>query len=605
MLLRLLLIVALAQPALGAFRAPVVSGKSAPLQVPGAAPGHSFSSPLNAQLAAVNQLRLGTSLPALTLPETQQLSQAPASTVRDFEVFAAQQFLREINPSYDPQSAQQAGVESEALALLRQRVVYAREIVRRDRDRQRQEVHVDAVTRMIRDQQTGHIAIEKLDAFFSGTNAHDREALRLIENSSLSDHHQSIARGHILDGDYTSARRELLRLQPTLEKNAAQGRPNPAARINALLAERPDSTMVRGLRGRLQRITDALKKRRYGDVLIGFEDLNADMRDMPLSEHTWRSLGYEGVALSGKARRRGARSLYQGRGLSVRKLHLKVEGIRDNNPADYVGDRLVAKATRLQLCGDCKIQQTYNHTRMSLVAEQIPYSTFLRAMEHKLQRDFRSEGMHDSPSLYNDFGLESQSLRKPHDGDTLVQYLQEHGALITSILFDVAGSKKGRTDHAVLIQGAFREEGVWKFIVIDSNHSQPRVHEFKELLIFGADNFHALRPKAEWSEASMRADVKKFYEKYALRRPVRDNAFRSFGYWLLNLARTLLRLEPLEIPIRWEIDRNAVLVSELTGRLRRRLTAYQANGNQLPDEAILTDKDGQRYYNKTVLERVL
>ena len=75
-------------------------------------------------------------------------------------------------------------------------------------------------------------------------------------------------------------------------------------------------------------------------------------------------------------------ALYGARGLMTSaKLS---EHVASLGPQAYVGDLLPRAPVRIQCYGDCKIQQAYNHPQTRLVAEQMPYPTFLRALESRL-----------------------------------------------------------------------------------------------------------------------------------------------------------------------------------------------------------------------------
>lgn len=555
----------------------------------------------DSNVQTINVLRSHSGLPLLTRPEIHQMIQAPRATVEQLELHAAREFLKHVSPGFD--TTDPPPFETPKQIEFRRTVTLARKVVAKERERRRREGYLDAVERYFREKEDGDIPVERLDAFFTGMSAQEREALELVGGLGLSLESAETLTENILDGNYSGAKRNLARLQPAKSRKRGTTRTLRVERLEKILDQKDDSTMVRSYRRVLDRIAGELKKKRFSDVVLAAETFSENLRLSALHEHTRRDLSIEGVMMSGRAKDRGANRLYNSGYASVKKLHARIGALPRGS---YVGDPVPAEGVRIQMWGDCKIQQTYNHPMMSIVSEQIPYFAFLRAMEHKLDRDFRSEGMYSGNVLYEDFGLKLQDVRSAKSAQYLALKLKEHGALTASIRFAPSDGRRGHEpDHAILVQGAFREDGEWHFVIVDSNHSAPRVYSFADLRLFGMKDLRAVKPKEGWTEETMRRDVRRFFETYALERPARVGFLQSVGWWLINFVRVLFGQEEMDVPTRYESDRNVVLVADAPERLKNKIRAYRARGGRLPREAVVKGPSGHTYYNRTVLDRIL
>jgi hypothetical protein len=181
-----------------------------------------------------------------------------------------------------------------------------------------------------------------------------------------------------------------------------------------------------------------------------------------------------------------------------------------------------------------------------------------------------------------------------------------------SIRWEPSRTLKDREgNHAVLVQGAFREGGRWIFVVIDSNHSRPQVHSFDELGLFGARSFDSVESLPEEKlpaglravadpVARMRRAVNLFYGKYA--------ALRSHVPWYkriffgpVNWVRERLGLEPVEPEPVFVLDPGLIPLDKVPRSWERRA----GRGFRFPPELFVTGSDGRRYLNRYAAERLL
>ena len=353
-----------------------------------------------------------------------------------------------------------------------------------------------------------------------------------------------------------------------------------------------------------------LSRREFGLALEATRRAAAALKAAPLGEMTRLELARDVQRLVTIIKDRGAGSLYGRQGeFTSAQLVERVSFLQRQDPGAYVGEPLSEEPVRVQCYGDCAVQQAYNHPKLAPLSEQLPYSSFLAAVEAANATKVRKEGMAlmDSKVLLYKLGLEMVRQHPPADADELAGLLREHGALMVTVAWHATTAFRGG-DHAVLIQGALREKGEWRFIMIDSNSTRPQLFSFRDLQLFTPGDYAsvdllplnspymplALRGIADPQER-LRAGAHSFIERFAILRP-RVPGWKRMAYGALNAVRERLGREELEPEPTLDRDSNAIPVEKLPARAR---------GLRLPPEALLTGPDGKRYVNRLILERML
>lgn len=163
----------------------------------------------------------------------------------------------------------------------------------------------------------------------------------------------------------------------------------------------------------------------------------------------------------------------------------------------YKGDPLPRRPTRLQCHSDCVVHQIYNHPRLAPARAALRYDAFLEAVSGALKIDVRSKGVNrmQLDRVLRDLGLAGVPRRAASENE-LLDALDAHGALMTSIRWGSTEQDR-KEEHGILVQGAFLEDGVWNFVMIDSHDARPQVVPYGELLVLGADEFQSLEPLPE------------------------------------------------------------------------------------------------------------
>lgn len=530
--------------------------------LPAALPGFDAPGALDLHLDLIQSFRLERGLAPLDAAQAAALRRDPAA-LETAQLEASAAFLENVNPRYstDPLPNQ---LESPAEQRLRVLVQFARQL-----HGTHQTANDDAPLPPARRALVAMAAELEL-------SARGRDEL------------QALAR----DGDTEGLLETARALKPRTETGKMR------LRRFVEHAERvPPAPEPRNLRARTRIAQRRAKDGDYAGAYALLEDVLTDIAKAPLHAPTRRALSLDIALKQGAIKERGANRLYdRGEPLNSAKLHAKVEAIRAEHPEDVVGSPVPDGPVRVQECGDCKVQQSYNMPAMERVAEQIPYPSFLRAVETLTRNDFRREGMRDTDSarLFEQFGLTFTSLKQPKTEAQLLAHLGEHGALTASMTARrERGMKINDNNHAIVVQGAFREDGAWRFVVVDSNFKRPRVYSWDELALLNVASLHSLHAPEGLSPAALRANIKRFYETYGVLRAARETLWSAFKAWLGGKAAEVLERDP-----------NAVPLTRVSGSLRRKALAVRRDRGRLPPEALLTGPDGKRYLNRHVIERL-
>jgi len=548
-----------------------------------------YEMPVVERIALIQDFRQHAGLPALQPAALEELAASPQSAVRA-QVEAAQAMLQRINPNFSTEITPQTEfLDSSELFSIRKAAAAARQTVA--------EARVSGLRDLLSDD--AGVSPAALEHAYTGS-------ARLI---SLAQPLPGLTGQQIRDMISDGAPRQAAAALNRLKKW------DPALRRR--LKGESESTAVVEVARRTDQVKKLLSQRRYGDALAGARELGDTIMLTPFLSGTRSALWLQAAILQDKIRAKGMAALYGARGpMSSAALAAHVGALTAKDPGSYAGDLLPTKPVRIQCYSDCTIQQAYNHPQLSLLGEQMPYGTFLNAMEGKLQQDARHDGLWRGETGFalRELGLKLGRVGAPKTAEGLVDQLRRHGALMASIRFTPAKSVKDTEgDHAVLVQGAFKEEGAWNFVLIDSNHRRPQIFSFDELGLFGAGNYSSVAPvgeeDTELPEAlrgvsdpakRLRQAVNLFYGRYAAVREVVP-WYKELFFWPINFVRGGLGLEPLEPQPRLIVDDNLTPMSDPPAGL----AAALSRGLKLPPEAIVTAPDGRRYLNRLVVERIL
>ncbi|OGR93800.1 MAG: hypothetical protein A2V88_05280 [Elusimicrobia bacterium RBG_16_66_12] len=424
----------------------------------------------------------------------------------------------------------------------------------------------------------------------------------LAEDRALSEHAR--------DG---APRKALLRLShlgknhPALQDGAGKA---AVGLLRSRLESARPSPPVSALDSALAAAERFLARREFGLALEAGRRAVEGLKAAPLGGLTRLELSRDAYALISLVKDRGGPYLYGRMGeFEASELAERVRGLRRRDPGAYVGEPLSGEPVRVQCYGDCAVQQAYNHPRLSALAGQLPYGSFLAAVEAANDAKVRKEGLSadESRLLLFKLGLDVVRRPAPADAEALVSLLREHGALMMAVSWHAPKALKGG-DHAVLVQGALREAGQWRFVLIDSNHSRPQLYSFRDLQLLSPGEFSSVSPlpldspylpktlRAIFDPGlRLRAGAHAFIERFAVLRP-RVPGWKRAAFGAINALRARLGREALEPEPVLERDSNVLPVDKLPARAR---------GLRLPPEALLTGPDGKRYVNRLILERLL
>lgn len=432
---------------------------------------------VDVQLAQTFRAR--AQLPPLSPIELSKLGRSP-DLAAAAKLEAARAFLAGINPNFDATiTPESRHLESGELLEIKRDVAAARQAL------------VEARLDVARDSllTEGRVDPDKLDAVFNGSKRLAREAAVLQGSAG------KVMQDLILDG---APRQALGWLESLVKENRrlAKGpRKQAVATLRRDLALAPVSRPVREFQRRLSDAKQLLKNGLFGEALVASRALMDAVMATPAREGTKRALWVDASEVETAARRRGAPSIYGTHGrATAAELAFRARAL------PYKGDRPSPAPTRVQCYGDCAVQQAYNHPRLAPAAEVVPYHLFLDGAVGLLGSDVRADGMGDidTTTLLRELGLKTV-FRRAQTEAQLLEALDAHGALITSIRWQPAKSPlaERRGDHAVLVRGAFLEDGEWKFVVIDSNYPRPQVMPYRDLLVLGVRRFDSVEPMLE------------------------------------------------------------------------------------------------------------
>ncbi|MBI5883692.1 MAG: hypothetical protein HZB91_11385 [Elusimicrobia bacterium] len=553
------------------------------------------------RVSLIQEFRRLASLPPLSAATVAALETSGPRSVAEVQVSAAKDFLAGINPNFSAEAVEESrALDSPELLAIKKAVRAARQTLA--------EARVSGLRESF--SKDGRVDPEALNRAFTGSSRLSAMAGRIPgpNGKALLD--------LIADGAPRQAMEQLSRLKK-YDKNIAQGQGREAAKALAQeLGSAPQSRDVAEFSGRLEAVRGLLAKRRYAEALAGAKALLAEVKVSGLRDATRRFFGMEAAGLESAAREKGSDSIYGNLGvMSPARLAEHVTRLAARDPGAYVGDILPRSPVRVQCHGDCAIQQAYNHSKLSLVSEQMPYGTFLSAVESLLDKPARRDGLNsvEEGIVLSDFGLARVSRGNPKTADELVELIRRHGSLMLAVRWGPLESFRDlHGNHAVILQGAYREDGLWHFVMIDSNHSRPQVFSFEELGLLGMTGYDSvevlpdgprlpeeLRGIAD-PEARMRKAVNIFYGRFG--------AVRAFIPWYKRLVfvplnRLLEKFgrEPIEPKAGSVVDGNLIPISKAPKALQ---TAVR-RGLRLPAEAFVTAQDGRRFLNRLVIDRLL
>lgn len=429
----------------------------------------------NADLVLVQAFRARAQLPPLSPVELGRLAKAPELAAAA-KIEAAQAFLEKINPNFDATITPESRfVESPALVEMKRDVAAARGVL------------LEAKVYQVRDTllEGERVDPEKLDAVFNGSKRLAKHAA-VLQGAAAKNVEQLI-----LDGAPRHARESLEALVKHAPRLAKGPHKETVARLRRDLKTMPESKPVKAFERRLAEAKELFRRREYGLALSAARSLMDAVLATPAREATKRALWIDASALESDVRRYGARSIYGAHGgWKAEDLAGRVKGL------PYKGDPLRPEPTRIQCHGDCAVQQAYNHPRLRALEKVISYADFLDGVTGLLQSEVRDDGMGDVDTrlVLRQLGLQPVWRRAGSEAQ-LLEALEAHGALLTTIRWTPPKSPLDRRgNHAVVLQGAFQEDGRWNYVVIDSNYARPQVMPYEDLMVLGASRFESVEP---------------------------------------------------------------------------------------------------------------
>lgn len=425
----------------------------------------------------IEAFRARAGLPPISAAEFSRLQHRPEALL-ELKLESAQAFLAGLNPHFDatitPQSRFQ---ESPELLEIKRDVAAARRALA--------EAKIDwARESLLTD---GRVDEDKLDAVFNGSKALAARARNLPGVSGKAVAEQ------ILDGAPRHADQSLVQLSKA-SKNVRKGVYGGLVKdLRRSLAAAAPSKPVAEFEARLEAVRALVDKKAWGPAVMAARRLMENVSATPFREATRRALWLEASTLEDFIRERGSAGIYLRRGERTSAelyAHVSVNGLA------YKGDPLSVEDVRVQCHGDCAVQQIYNHPKASAARSVIGYGDFLEAVTAVVDSNVKADGMGDVDTRFalRELGLKPV-WRRASSEDELLEALDHHGALMTAIRW--TRNRKSpladrRGNHAVVVQGAYLEDGVWRFVLIDSNGKRPQVVSYGELLVLGANRFESV-----------------------------------------------------------------------------------------------------------------
>lgn len=422
----------------------------------------------------------------------------------------------------------------------------------------------------------------------------------------------------VLDGAPEQAAAHLAELK---KKDKRLRRGDAAAQLKALErrlralgagsseAVRPAAPFV----DRLERARRALRGKRFAEAAAEGAALKRDLKGSDLRRGTVRSLYNAASSVAREASVRGASVVYGRRGpQSAEALARRAAELSAADPTAYAGAPLSGQPTRLQCYHDCAVQQAFNHPANAEAGRQMPYFTFLNAVESRLSAPIRREGANGEQErlMLYDLGLSLVPRGLPRSAEDLVERLRRHGALSIGVRWKVSRGGSTDSDHAVVLQGALREpDGSWRFVVIDSNQSRPQLYSFAELSLINAQDYRSVEPMAPGDKrlpkdvrgmqdvaARTALLVNRFYGRHGAYRE-RVALWKRAAAAVVNRTRQARGLEPWEPEPRRRLDPNLLPLGRAPPAVQAALRAH-------PDwraRALVAAPDGRLFLNKLVL----
>lgn len=556
---------------------------------------------IDERVGLIQEFRRQARLPALPVEVVAGLEAEGPGAVASAQVDAARAFLAGINPAFSAEETPESRVlDSPELAGIKKAVRAARQTLA--------EARIQGLRESL--SSDGKLDVQAVDRAFTGSAKLSAAVKRLPKAVGKS----------VLDFAADGAPRQAIEHLSRLRKGDTRfsGRQGKAAvqAVEEALYPVAESRDVAELSLRLGRAKGLLSKGRYAEAMAAARNLLADLKISGLGDATRRFFGVEAAGLETAAQEKGSLSIYGRLGImSPPRLAEHVRALAKGDPSAYAGELPSADPTRIQCYGDCAIQQAYNHPRLALLSEQMPYETFLSAVEAYLEGPARHEGLNsvEEGMILGDFGLARVSRGSPKTADEAAALLRRHGALMLSVRWGkLEGLKDLHGNHAVILQGAFREHGRWNFVMVDSNHSRPQVFSFEELGLLGATGFDSVEVVPSGPRlpevlagiadpsARMRRAVNLFYGNYgAVRRYL--PWYKRLIFSPLNFLAEKLGWEPFEPSPSEKLDANLIPLSRQPAAIRE----AAKRGLKLPPEAFVTAPDGRRFLNRLVAERFL
>lgn len=429
----------------------------------------------NADLVLVQAFRARAQLPPLSAVEMGRLGKAP-ELVSAAKLEAAQAFLDKINPNFDSTITPESRfIENPALIEMKRDVAAAREVL------------IQAKVYQVRDTllEGERVDPDKLDAVFNGSKSLAKRAAVLDGAAAKNVEHL------ILDGAPRHARRSLDALVKHAPGIAKGPHKQTVERLRRDLKTMPESRPVKAFERRLAEAKELFRRREYGLALSAARSLMDAVLATPAREATKRALWMDASSLESDVRRYGAAAIYGAYG------GWKADALAERvKRLPYKGDPIRPEPTRVQCHGDCAVQQAYNHPKLRALEKVISYADFLDGVTGLLKSEVRDDGMGDVDTriVLRQLGFQPVWRRAGSEAQ-LLEALDAHGALITTIRWTPPKSPLDRRgNHAVVLQGAFQEDGRWNYVVIDSNYARPQVMPYEDLMVLGASRFESVEP---------------------------------------------------------------------------------------------------------------
>jgi hypothetical protein len=269
-------------------------------------------------------------------------------------------------------------------------------------------------------------------------------------------------------------------------------------------------------------------------------------------------------------------------GMTPKRLLARANRIALRDPKRVIGI-FDEKEIECQTASDCAVRASYNHPRSEPIRRAMDYQTFLNFAEAAVNTPLRDTGTtYDRRRAYMDLlGFDNGAMRYVEQEDELVEALFEEGPQFGRMHF--WGSRLGSlitfsgwnpsSSHLVVVNGAIREtgvrwmwtaarnagllatarslagspvatlkrlknDGVWTFVVTDSNFRRPQRYTYRQLETMGLA-IGNLTLKKNWRQGvgfrlpqpgELHDKIEKTMEKFGgVRVPRQPGVFRSLA----------------------------------------------------------------------------